>query len=293
VQSIQYTERVKRIIEIASENITEHQAVTPLHLFLAMCEENSGVCAELHYYLARSYGFSFIDDFSKYLEPFHPNPINVASLPFKVSPEMVHVLNLAEQRMKRYNQLHLNEGHIMQAILRLNTCIYKFLTNEDIAAIEEIVCRARDMIVHLESYNLPEEVLQVSYVRKASVNDAGEVIRLVESEFGSGWIEAVKNSFTHEDTSIFVALEYGRIVGFACYEAHGKKRGTFGPMGVSSRRRQKGVGAYLLHHCLSELKKKRYKYAIIEGAGPVEFYEKTVHALLIPIPILAKETHHV
>lgn len=278
-----YTDRVKRIFEIVSDKVNEHQAVTPLHLLLAMCEENTSVCAELHQYFMKQYGFSFLRDYEKRLQPFHPEPVTLDGFSFAMTPMTKEVLELAELRMNRYNQIKVNEGHLMQAILRIDSIIPELFTEKDIRMMEEIVCRARDMMVYLENYVVPKEVQQLSDVRKAAQEDYKAVLELVEKNFGSGWTEAVKNGMEHEDVSVYLAFQEKVIIGFACYEAHGLKRGTFGPMGVTLKSRQKGIGEQLLHHCLYELKKKRYKYAIIEGAGPLEFYEKTVNACLIPV----------
>jgi len=46
--------------------------------------------------------------------------------------------------------------------------------------------------------------------------------------------------------------------------------------------RTKGIGYELLHHCLKDMKEIGYEYAIIGGAGPIEFYEKACNAVVIP-----------
>lgn len=71
-----------------------------------------------------------------------------------------------------------------------------------------------------------------------------------------------------------------KLVGFACYDATCK--GFFGPTGVDDVCRGKGVGTALLLACLHDMRAQGYGYAVIGGAGPVAFYEKTVGAIEIP-----------
>ena len=48
-----------------------------------------------------------------------------------------------------------------------------------------------------------------------------------------------------------------------------------------SSERGKGLGKVLLVKALDALKEMGYAYAIIGGVGPIEYYEKTVHAKVI------------
>ncbi len=53
-------------------------------------------------------------------------------------------------------------------------------------------------------------------------------------------------------------------------------------MGTSVSKRIHGIGYTLLHYCLSEMKEKSYEYSVIGEAGPLEFYEKSCNAIVIP-----------
>lgn len=55
-------------------------------------------------------------------------------------------------------------------------------------------------------------------------------------------------------------------------------------MGTSITKRTQGIGNALLHYCLNEMKEIGYEYAIIGEAGPIEFYEKSCNAVIIPKP---------
>ena len=105
----------------------------------------------------------------------------------------------------------------------------------------------------------------------------------VLEEFGERWTKQVEQAFGRTPKpNIFVVEEVGRLVGFACFDVVDAKKGLFGPMGTARYHRQKGVGKALLHHCLNEMKEVGYAYAIIGEAGPIEFYETTCEAKVIP-----------
>ena len=71
-----------------------------------------------------------------------------------------------------------------------------------------------------------------------------------------------------------------RVVGFAGYEC--TRRAFFGPTGVAEAERSRGVGKALLIESLWGLRELGYVYGIIGGAGPIEFYQQTVGATIIP-----------
>ena len=58
-------------------------------------------------------------------------------------------------------------------------------------------------------------------------------------------------------------------------------RGFFGPTGVDPAYRGKGIGKALLLKCLEAMRNEGYGYAVIGGAGPVNFYEKCCGATVI------------
>ena len=55
----------------------------------------------------------------------------------------------------------------------------------------------------------------------------------------------------------------------------------FGPAGVREDYRGRAIGKALLLTTLHAMAAQRYAYAVIGWAGPVEFYMKTVGAILI------------
>jgi len=117
-------------------------------------------------------------------------------------------------------------------------------------------------------------------VRRAQPFEITPVMSFVEEEFSVAWADEISVGFANKPVSVFVATANGEVVGFAAYEC--TRRGFFGPMGVVDAVQGKGVGKALLLACLSGLRDIGYVYGIIGAAGPVEFYEKTVGAIVIP-----------
>jgi len=140
------------------------------------------------------------------------------------------------------------------------------------------------MLVKL--YGLPDPAAEI-----ASLGAAGVTCRRAESyersailafakEHFSNWSDEVSASFAAVPPTLFVAIEAGALLGFACYNA--TRPDYFGPTGVDVRHRGRGIGRVLLLQCLEALRAEGYAYAIIGGVGPARFYEKAVGATLIP-----------
>ncbi len=142
-----------------------------------------------------------------------------------------------------------------------------------------------DMLVHL--LRLPElSPLMEAYgekgidIRRAMVPDMRRITAWVEANFGPRWASECEICFSRQPVSCFIAVKDDEILGFACYESTG--RNFFGPMGVKESSRMLGIGKGLLVACMHGMREMGYAYAVIGGAGPVAFYEKTVNAAVIP-----------
>ncbi|PZT54773.1 GNAT family N-acetyltransferase [Paenibacillus silvae] len=141
-----------------------------------------------------------------------------------------------------------------------------------------------DMLVAL--YRLPEqdsglERLKANsiVVRRAIAPEKLQVLDWVRSHFSQPWVDECDVAFARQPVTCYIALEHGKMIGFACYEA--TCRNFFGPTGVSPSARGKGVGTALLMACMHAMRADGYGYAIIGSAGPVDFYKRTLGAVEI------------
>ncbi len=108
------------------------------------------------------------------------------------------------------------------------------------------------------------------------------VLQWIRENFSEKWADEADVAFAHKPSAIYLAVDdkTQKLVGFGCYETTCK--GYFGPTGVQPEYRGKGIGKALLLACLHGLAHLGYAYGIIGGAGPVEFYQKSVGAIEIP-----------
>ncbi|WP_404423844.1 GNAT family N-acetyltransferase [Nibricoccus sp. IMCC34717] len=119
-------------------------------------------------------------------------------------------------------------------------------------------------------------------IRKPIGPEHEAVVRFVRENFpGSlGWPAEAARSLQLSPVSCWVAVENGKLLGFASYDA--TALGIFGPTGVTEAARGRGTGKALLLACLLDMRLKGYAYAVIGWAGPVDFYRKAVGAIVIP-----------
>jgi GNAT superfamily N-acetyltransferase len=119
-------------------------------------------------------------------------------------------------------------------------------------------------------------------IRPALAPEMALVVDWVRENFSDNWASEVTVAFARQPVACIVAVEGGKLLGFACHDI--VARGFFGPTGVHPDARGKGVGVALLAAALEALKADGYAYAIIGDAGPVDFYANAVGAIPIPAP---------
>src|ERR1043165_439755 len=117
-------------------------------------------------------------------------------------------------------------------------------------------------------------------LRRAQPFEITPVRQFIEKNFSVAWADEISVGFANKPVTVYIATRASRVVGFAGYECTHKA--FFGPTGVAETERRQGVGKALLIAALWGLRELGYVYGIIGGAGPVEFYQATVGATVIP-----------
>ncbi|GAB6434190.1 MULTISPECIES: GNAT family N-acetyltransferase [unclassified Bacillus (in: firmicutes)] len=280
MEEFQFTKRIHKILQIAAEE-AENNIIQPTHLFIGMCKEGTGVCGELYMYLFRNVGTDFLEKLSLRKQDDLTDQEYEKIGQYKLSYKVLEILQIAKKRMERFQQVIMNEGHVIYALFRVNLVIENAQMQRDIL---RIIAEPRDLAVDLKGF-VPIYNDLTCTVRKANASDFEQLASFVEAEFGERWLHSIEYGFRtyKENLPIYIAEQEEVIVGFACYDVVRGKKGLFGPMGTAKQNRVKGVGKQLLHRSLYSMKQDGYEYAIIGQAGPVEFYERCCNARLIPI----------
>ncbi|MBE6693045.1 MAG: GNAT family N-acetyltransferase [Ruminococcaceae bacterium] len=153
-----------------------------------------------------------------------------------------------------------------------------------------------DMLVKL--YDLPDssklykklDDAGIKIIRPMTPNKT-KVVEWVREIFSDGWADEISMAFTHFPISCFIAYDENekKILGFAGYDC--TYRNFFGPTGVDPVARGKGIGGALFLRCMEAMRDEGYGYAIVGGAGPVDFYKKLANAIVIEdsVPGVYKE----
>ena len=117
-------------------------------------------------------------------------------------------------------------------------------------------------------------------IRRVQPFEISRVREFVEKKFTVSWADEISVGFANKPVTVYIAVKEKEIVGFAAYEC--TRRGFFGPTGVVEGAQGRGIGKALLLACLWGLREMGYVYGIIGQAGPIEFYQRTVGAIVIP-----------
>lgn len=278
MQEIRLTERLKRVLALAEKEIREDSILYPIHLLIAALKEKTGILGELR--LKCSMEISDLQNISTQIECSEKGNTH-PYFKCKVSNEVLKVIIKAESIMEKYNQVYLNEGHIIKAIFSLDNEVNKLFSREMKELILEITTTGRDLAVCLKDYKEKELNCTSSKVRRAKKTDREALYNFIVREFNEQWAKNVISGLEMEKPSVFIAVKENEILGFGAYDVVRRKKGLFGPMGIKKECRVKNIGYSILHNCLRDMKEIGYEYIIINDAGPIEFYEKSCGAVLI------------
>jgi predicted N-acetyltransferase YhbS len=117
-------------------------------------------------------------------------------------------------------------------------------------------------------------------IRRAQPFEITPVRDFIEKNFSVAWADEISAGFANKPVSVVIATRAGRVIGFAGYEC--TRKAFFGPTGVVESERGCGIGTALLIASLWGLRELGYVYAVIGGAGPTDFYKRSVGAIVIP-----------
>jgi predicted N-acetyltransferase YhbS len=117
-------------------------------------------------------------------------------------------------------------------------------------------------------------------VRRAQPFEITPVREFIRNSFSGAWADEVSVGFANKPVTVFIATSDGRVIGFAGYEC--TRKAFFGPTGVAESERGRGIGKALLLESLWGLRQLGYVYGVVGAAGPVEFYQQAVGAIVIP-----------
>ncbi|WP_179884750.1 GNAT family N-acetyltransferase [Bacillus sp. AFS015802] len=283
-----YANKVIKLIQQANslaEN-NRHTSIQSIHLFIGASLVKEGTLKEM-YYLVEPCEV----EFKRLIETLSPEPssgVRIEAFSMPLSSHAYKIWSASMDIMKRYNQTFLNEGHLIKAFFSLlseHPQLKQGMETFPKESIIQSVATARDLTVNLlnKDWSCEEDPnVEISIVQR--IEKEG-FLSWVEKHFGESWFETLRSAFESSSDTIPIlkAEEKGNLVGFAAYDVYMKKKGIFGPMGVLPTTRHQGVGKRLLYAALRNMKEKGYMYAVLKEAGPIEFYERTCSAKLIPL----------
>ncbi|MCM3006307.1 GNAT family N-acetyltransferase [Priestia koreensis] len=258
--------------------LTDTEVMSTVDLFVSMMEEATGVLKE-----AASYCPS-VSVMKKWL---HDHPVEEAGpvhvlIQRKLTRELEKVIDEAIYYMQRYNQIFLNEGHLLKALCKSNHPYWLSFVCDCEIPVERIAMRT------IYARNLERSLHDLSFlersndIERAAYSEKEEVLSFVRENFSSKWADTVSEAFNQQVMPLFLAKNEKKIVGFAVYDTYEQRSQHFGPMGVLVSERKRGIGERLVKRCLQDMKAKGYESVIFYEAGPIEFYEKVCGAQLLP-----------
>lgn len=260
-------------------HLSKDKVLQPVHLLIACLNEKTGVLGEIS--MKANIDKSLMKN--RIIELRKTQNQNITGSDFfniAVTVEVIEVFRTAIHYMEKYNQVYLNEGHLLKALITTEV-MDSFLTDENKDIILALGTNSRDMITHLGKYTFPN--VDSPLIRRANSKDENNIVNFVDKNFSKEWSQTIRTAFLLDDPSIYIVYDnYKEIIGFAAFDIYKNRKCYFGPMGVTKSNRIKGIGYALLHHCLKDMKEIGYEYAVIGGAGPIEFYEKACNAVVIP-----------
>ncbi|MFJ8099688.1 Clp protease N-terminal domain-containing protein [Lysinibacillus sp. NPDC096212] len=188
--NIKLTNRMLRIFKNAEKEATssQHKVLQPIHFLLASLKEKEGVLGEI--VLKCTIDEASIRNLVNELNTKSDKKVTSHTLfNVPITNDVLTVLEQATCYMQNYNQVYINEGHLLKAIIKANM-LEEFVSEKDKKMILKLGTTSRDMVAHLHNYNFPD--LIYSNIRRVNRDDKNKLIHFVESHFSQEWSETIK-----------------------------------------------------------------------------------------------------
>ncbi|WP_411747463.1 GNAT family N-acetyltransferase, partial [Psychrobacillus psychrotolerans] len=172
----------------------------PVHLLTACLDEKTGVLGEisLKITLDKSLLKDVMEDTSIQHQTFS------VFLNVQVTEEVKNVLEVAIIYMKKYNQIYVNEGHLLKALITTNV-VDRFLSDDNRKIILSLGTTSRDMITHIGNYTVP--IINTHLIRKVNKNEISELVHFIGKNFSNEWSQAIREAFSLNKPPVYVAFD--------------------------------------------------------------------------------------
>jgi ribosomal protein S18 acetylase RimI-like enzyme len=118
-------------------------------------------------------------------------------------------------------------------------------------------------------------------IRRAMAYEKFQVVEWVRTTFGLTWAGECDVAFSNHPVTCFIAVSWGSIIGFACYDSTYKN--FFGPIGVAVNFQKRGVGTALVLRSLHAMAENGFAYAILGASDAAAgFYARLMATIEIP-----------
>lgn len=106
--------------------------------------------------------------------------------------------------MERFQQVLINEGHVIYALFRLGIVSEKVINKEIQKDVLRIIAEPRDLAVDLKCFDPIYNKLSCN-VRRASSVDFETLVRFVTWKFGERWLQSIDYGFqTYKEKYLFI-----------------------------------------------------------------------------------------
>jgi GNAT superfamily N-acetyltransferase len=109
-------------------------------------------------------------------------------------------------------------------------------------------------------------------VRRAESADLPRLERFFARHFSTDWLHETRLALSQDPPAVHLALRGDEVIAFSAHSTMNQEWGNFGPIGTADAARGQGLGAVLLHRCMSDLKSAGHTTAVIPAVGPYRFY---------------------